>query len=73
MYGDVLQTAFFAALGVIASSVERLAIEIRHLQRTEVLEAEEYFAPGQKGSVWAWEYSLPSCSKEPCSAPTKTA
>ena len=42
--------AFFAALGVIASSVERLAIEVRHLQRTEVLEAEEYFSPGQKGS-----------------------
>ncbi len=42
--------AFFAALAVIASSVERLATEIRHLQRTEVLEAEEYFAPGQKGS-----------------------
>ena len=42
--------AFFAALGVIASSIERLAIEIRHLQRTEVLEAEEYFSPGQKGS-----------------------
>ena len=41
---------FFAMLGVIASSIERLAIEIRHLQRTEVLEAEEYFAPGQKGS-----------------------
>ncbi len=41
---------FFATLGVIASSVERLSIEIRHLQRTEVLEAEEYFAPGQKGS-----------------------
>jgi len=41
---------FFATLGVVASSVERLAIEIRHLQRTEVLEAEEYFAPGQKGS-----------------------
>lgn len=41
---------FFATLGVIASSMERLAIEIRHLQRTEVLEAEEYFAPGQKGS-----------------------
>jgi adenylosuccinate lyase len=41
---------FFAALGVIASSIERLAVEIRHLQRTEVLEAEEYFAPGQKGS-----------------------
>jgi len=41
---------FFAVLGVIASSVERLATEIRHLQRTEVLEAEEYFSPGQKGS-----------------------
>src|SRR6187455_2627309 len=41
---------FFATLGVIAASVERLAVEIRHLQRTEVLEAEEYFAPGQKGS-----------------------
>jgi adenylosuccinate lyase len=42
---------FFATLGVIASSIERLAVEIRHLQRTEVLEAEEYFSPGQKGSV----------------------
>ncbi len=42
--------AFFAALGVVASSVERLAVEIRHLQRTEVLEAEEWFAEGQKGS-----------------------
>ncbi len=41
---------FFATLAIIASSVERLATEIRHLQRTEVLEAEEYFAPGQKGS-----------------------
>ncbi|MDE2301502.1 MAG: adenylosuccinate lyase [Sphingomonadales bacterium] len=41
---------FFAVLGVIASSIERLAIEVRHLQRTEVLEAEEFFAPGQKGS-----------------------
>jgi len=41
---------FFATLGVIASSMERLATEIRHLQRTEVLEAEEYFAEGQKGS-----------------------
>ena len=41
---------FFATLGVIAGSIERLAIEIRHLQRTEVLEAEEYFALGQKGS-----------------------
>jgi len=42
--------AFFATLGVIAASVERLATEVRHLQRTEVREAEEYFAPGQKGS-----------------------
>ena len=42
--------AYFAALGVVASSLERLAVEIRHLQRTEVLEAEEYFSPGQKGS-----------------------
>ena len=42
--------AFFAALAVVAASVERLATEIRHLQRTEVREAEEYFAPGQKGS-----------------------
>jgi adenylosuccinate lyase len=42
--------AFFATLGVIAASVENLAIEIRHLQRTEVREAEEYFAEGQKGS-----------------------
>ncbi len=41
---------FFATLGVVASCVERLATEIRHLQRTEVLEVEEYFAPGQKGS-----------------------
>ncbi len=41
---------FFAVLGVIASSLERLATEIRHLQRSEVGEAEEYFAPGQKGS-----------------------
>ena len=41
---------FFATLGVVAGCVERLATEVRHLQRTEVLEAEEYFAPGQKGS-----------------------
>ena len=41
---------YFSVLAVIASSVERLATEIRHLQRTEVLEAEEFFAPGQKGS-----------------------
>ena len=42
--------AFFATLGIVASSIERLAVEIRHLQRTEVLEAEEYFSEGQKGS-----------------------
>ena len=41
---------YFATLGVVASSMERLAIEIRHLQRTEVLEVEEFFSPGQKGS-----------------------
>ena len=41
---------YFATLGVVASSLERLATEIRHLQRTEVLEAEEYFSEGQKGS-----------------------
>src|SRR6201999_457957 len=42
--------AFFSALGVVASSVENLATEIRHLQRTEVREAEEFFSEGQKGS-----------------------
>ncbi len=42
--------AYFATLGVIASSIERIATEIRHLQRTEVLEAEEFFSKGQKGS-----------------------
>ena len=41
---------FFATLGIIASSIENVAIEIRHMQRTEVLEAEEFFSPGQKGS-----------------------
>ncbi|MDB5410185.1 MAG: purB, partial [Rhodospirillales bacterium] len=41
---------FFATLGVIAGGIERLATEVRHLQRTEVREAEEYFSPGQKGS-----------------------
>ncbi|MEQ9449678.1 MAG: lyase family protein, partial [Rhodospirillaceae bacterium] len=41
---------FFAVLGVIASSIERIATEVRHLQRTEVREAEEFFAAGQKGS-----------------------
>ncbi len=42
--------AYFATLGVIASSIENVAVEIRHMQRTEVLEAEEFFSPGQKGS-----------------------
>ncbi|HTK13829.1 MAG TPA: adenylosuccinate lyase [Xanthobacteraceae bacterium] len=42
--------AYFAALGIVASSIERLATEVRHLQRTEVLEAEEFFSEGQKGS-----------------------
>ncbi|MCY3996095.1 MAG: adenylosuccinate lyase, partial [Rhodobacter sp.] len=42
--------AFFSALGIVASSIENIAIEIRHMQRTEVLEAEEYFSSGQKGS-----------------------
>ena len=42
--------AFFAALGVVAASLERIAIEIRHLQRSELREAEEFFSPGQKGS-----------------------
>lgn len=41
---------YFATLGVIASSIENIAVEIRHMQRTEVLEAEEFFSPGQKGS-----------------------
>lgn len=41
---------YFATLGVVASSIERLAVEVRHLQRTEVLEAEEFFSKGQKGS-----------------------
>jgi len=41
---------YFATLGVIASSIENIAIEIRHMQRTEVLEAEEFFSPGKKGS-----------------------
>ena len=42
--------AYFAALGVIGSSIERLAVEVRHMQRTEVLECEEFFSKGQKGS-----------------------
>ena len=44
------QAAYFSALGVVASSIENIAIEIRHMQRTEVLEAEEFFSEGQKGS-----------------------
>ena len=40
----------FSTLSILASSIERLSVEIRHLQRTEVLEAEEYFSKGQKGS-----------------------
>jgi adenylosuccinate lyase len=42
--------AFFAALGVVGSSIENIAIEVRHMQRTEILEAEEFFSKGQKGS-----------------------
>lgn len=42
--------AFFAVMGVVASSIENIAVEIRHMQRTEVREAEEFFSPGQKGS-----------------------
>ncbi len=56
---------FFAVLGVIASSIERLAIEIRHLQRTEVLEAEEYFAPGQKGSLGDAAQAQPGADGKP--------
>ena len=41
---------YFSTLGIVASSIERLAIEIRHLQRTEILEIEEFFNEGQKGS-----------------------
>jgi adenylosuccinate lyase len=57
--------AFFAALGVVASSVERLAIEIRHLQRTEVLEAEEFFDKGQKGSSAMPHKRKPDPDREP--------
>ena len=56
---------FFATLGVIASSIERLATEIRHLQRTEVLEAEEYFSPGQKGSLGDAAQAQPGADREP--------
>ena len=56
---------FFATLGVIASSIERLAVEIRHLQRTEVLEAEEYFAPGQKGCSGDAAQAQPGADRKP--------
>ena len=46
----MLFRSFFAALGVVGSSIENIAIEVRHMQRTEVLEAEEFFSKGQKGS-----------------------
>ncbi len=58
--------AFFAALGVMASSVERLATEIRHLQRTEVAEAKECFAKGQKGSSAMPHKSNPILSENLC-------
>ena len=50
LFQEIDMLIFFSTLGIIASSAERLATEIRHLQRTEVLEAEEYFSSGQKGS-----------------------
>ena len=56
---------YFATLGVIASSVERLATEIRHLQRTEVLEAEEYFARGPEGLVGDAAQAQPGAVGEP--------
>ena len=56
---------YFATLGVVASSVERLATEIRHLQRTEVLEAEEVFAEGQKGSSAMPHKRNPMLTREP--------
>ena len=56
---------FFATLGVIASSIERLAVEIRHLQRTEVLEAEEYFAPGPEGVERDAAQAEPGADREP--------
>ena len=57
--------AFFATLGVVASSVERLATEIRHLQRTEVMEAEEFFSEGQKGSSAMPHKRNPVLSRKP--------
>ena len=56
---------FFATLGVIASSVERLATEIRHLQRTEVLEAEEYFCAGPEGLVGDAAQAQPGADRKP--------
>ena len=56
---------YFATLGVVASSMERLAIEIRHLQRTEVLEAEEFFSAGQKGSSAMPHKRNPVLTREP--------
>ncbi len=56
---------FFATLGVIASSIERLATEIRHLQRTEVLEAEEYFSPGPEGLVGHAAQAQPGADRKP--------
>jgi adenylosuccinate lyase len=56
---------FFATLGVIASSVENIATEIRHMQRTEVLEAEEFFSPGQKGSQRHAAQAQPGPDREP--------
>lgn len=52
---------FFATLGVVASSVERLATEIRHMQRTEVLEAEEFFSEGPEGLVRQCRTSATPC------------
>ena len=57
--------AYFAALAVVAASVERLAVEIRHLQRTEVLEAEEPFDEGQKGSLGDAAQAQPDPHREP--------
>ncbi len=56
---------YFATLAVVASSIERLATEIRHLQRSEVLEAEEFFSAGQKGSVGHAAQAQPRADREP--------
>ena len=56
---------YFATLGVVASSIERLAIEIRHLQRTEVLEAEEFFSDGPEGLVGHAAQAQPGADREP--------